>query len=592
MAPDSPLKMWVRALERTAPITASPFLTLPCLIDDLADKFEAAFAFLDDNGSVSYRALAQRCNRYARWALAQGLRKGDVVCLLMLNCPDYMAIWLGMTRVGVTVALVNTNLVGTALAHSVNIATPKHIVVGEELIDAFVAVLPQFGSGVQCWVHGHNDHGFPRIDQAALCLVGDKLHRSEFQSPSLRDRALCIYTSGTTGLPKAAHVSHMRLMQWSHWFAGMMDTRPTDRMYNCLPMYHSIGGVVATGAMLVNGGAVVLRRQFSASRFWDEVVEWNCTLFQYIGELCRYLVNTPVHLREADHRIRLCCGNGLRPDIWGMFQRRFHIPRILEFYAATEGNFSLYNCESQPGAIGRIPSFLTHRFPVALVKLDRETGEPIRDDDGFCIRCSANEAGEAIGEIIEDDAHPGSRFEGYTDKDAAERKILRNVFVAGDVWFRTGDLMRKDERGYYYFVDRIGDTFRWKGENVSTIEVAETTATCPGVIEAIVYGVSIPGTEGRAGMAAVVVTSDFNILELRHHLVQHLPEYARPLFLRIRDAIETTGTFKPNKQRLSREGYNPALVADPVYFNDRMSAAFVTVDAALYERIRSGELRL
>ena len=190
-------------------------------------------------------------------------------------------------------------------------------------------------------------------------------------------------------------------MQWSHWFAGMMDTRSSDRMYNCLPMYHSIGGVVATGATLVNGGSVVLRQRFSASHFWDDVVEWNCTLFQYIGELCRYLVNSPPHPREAEHRLRLCCGNGLRPDVWDEFKRRFRIPQILEFYAATESNFSLYNCEGKPGAIGRIPSFLAHRISVALVKFDIETGEPIRNEEGFCIRCSANEVGEAIGKILD-----------------------------------------------------------------------------------------------------------------------------------------------------------------------------------------------
>ena len=294
------------------------------------------------------------------------------------------------------------------------------------------------------------------------------------------DRALYIYTSGTTGLPKAANVSHFRLMQWSHWFAGMMDTRPNDRMYNCLPMYHSIGGVVAIGAPLVNGGSVVIRERFSASHFWDDVVEWNCTLFQYIGELCRYLVNSPPHPREAEHRLRLCCGNGLRPDVWEEFKRRFRIPQILEFYAATEGNFSLYNCEGKPGAIGRIPSFLAHRFPMALVKFDIETGEPIRNEEGFCIRCSANEVGEAIGKILDGGSSPGSRFEGYTDKEASDRKILRNVFMNGDAWFRTGDLMRRDENGYFYFVDRVGDTFRWKGENVSTTEVADDDLRVPG----------------------------------------------------------------------------------------------------------------
>ncbi len=405
------------------------------------------------------------------------------------------------------------------------------------------------------------------------------------------DTALYIYTSGTTGLPKAAKVSHFRLMQWSHWFAGMMDTRSSDRMYNCLPMYHSIGGVVATGATLVNGGSVVLRQRFSASHFWDDVVEWNCTLFQYIGELCRYLVNSPPHPREAEHRLRLCCGNGLRPDVWDEFKRRFRIPQILEFYAATESNFSLYNCEGKPGAIGRIPSFLAHRIPVALIKFDIETGEPIRNEEGFCIRCSANEVGEAIGKIL-DGSSPGSRFEGYTDKEASDRKILRNVFVNGDAWFRTGDLMRRDESGYFYFVDRVGDTFRWKGENVSTTEVADTISAYPGVIEAVVYGVAIPGTEGRAGMAAIVVSEDFDLVAFRQHLAERLPEYARPLFLRIRCEIEMTATFKPKKQDLSREGYDPNITADAIYFDDRVRQSFVKLDAVLYERLQNGNVRL
>jgi fatty-acyl-CoA synthase len=590
--PNASLKAWVRALAKTAPISANPSVTLPALIDDLADAFEMATALLDEGECLSYRALAQRCNRYARWALGQGLANGDVVCLLMLNCPDYMAIWLGVARIGGIVALVNTNLVGEQLAHSLKIAEPKHIIVGDELVDALAAVLPQIDPAVQCWAHGQNSYGFRRIDQDTHRLAGDKPQRLDYRPPSITDRALYIYTSGTTGLPKAANVSHLRVMQWSHWFAGMMDTRPTDRMYNCLPMYHSIGGVVATGAMLVNGGSVVVRRRFSASQFWDEVVEWNCTLFQYIGELCRYLVNTPSHPRETSHRIRLCCGNGLRSDIWQMFQHRFGIPQILEFYAATEGNFSLYNCEGKPGAIGRVPSFLAHRFPVALVKFNPDTGEPDRDDEGFCIRCARDEVGEAIGAILEDGIRPGSRFEGYTDQTAADKKILRSVFVKGDAWFRTGDLMRKDERGYYYFVDRVGDTFRWKGENVSTTEVAETIAACAGVAEAIVYGVTIPGTEGRAGMAAVVVTRDFDLIAFRQHLAEHLPEYARPLFLRIRDVIETTGTFKPRKQELCREGYDPAVTADAVYIDDRTSEAFVRLDGVLYEQIQTGSLRL
>ena len=588
---NSPLKAWVRALEMTAPIARNTSVTFPVLIETLADRFGTTLALLSDRECLTYRALAERANQYARWALGQGLAAGDVVCLLMPNCPEYMAIWLGITRVRGIVSLLNTNLTGDSLAHSINLVAPKHVIVGADLVDAFAAVSPRLAPGVKSWTHGQGNHGFPRIDHEIQRVAGDRLQSSECALPSIMDPALYIYTSGTTGLPKAAKVSHFRLMQWSHWFAGMMDTRSSDRMYNCLPMYHSIGGVVATGATLVNGGSVVLRQRFSASHFWDDVVEWNCTLFQYIGELCRYLVNSPPHPREAEHRLRLCCGNGLRPDVWDEFKRRFRIPQILEFYAATESNFSLYNCEGKPGAIGRIPSFLAHRISVALVKFDIETGEPIRNEEGFCIRCSANEVGEAIGKIL-DGSSPGSRFEGYTDKEASDRKVLRNVFVNGDAWFRTGDLMRRDESGYFYFVDRVGDTFRWKGENVSTTEVADTISAYPGVIEAVVYGVAIPGTEGRAGMAALVVSEDFGLVAFRQHLAERLPEYARPLFLRIRGEIEMTATFKPKKQDLSREGYDPNITADVIYFDDRVRQSFVKLDAVLYERLQTGNVRL
>ena len=587
-----PLKAWMRALELTAPIASNASVTFPVLVEMQARRYGPAPALLFDRECMTYEMLADRANRYARWALARGIGAGDVVGLFMPNCPDYMAIWLGITRIGGIVSLINTNLTGEALAHAINIVAPTHMIVGAELADGLAAVLMRLAPDVECWVHGQSPHAFPRIDREVQQGRGEQLHGADYKPPSIRDWALYIYTSGTTGLPKAAKISHFRLMQWSHWFAGMMGTRPTDRMYNCLPMYHSIGGVVATGAMLVNGGAVVLRRRFSAGCFWDDVVEWDCTLFQYIGEICRYLVNSPPHKREAAHRIRLCCGNGLRPDVWEAFKSRFHIPQILEFYAATESNFSLYNCEGEPGAIGRIPSFLAHRFPVALIKFDIETGQPRRNEAGFCIRCSANEVGEAIGKIHDDGASPGGRFEGYTDEAATDRKILRNVFVNGDAWFRTGDLMRRDERGYFYFVDRVGDTFRWKGENVSTTEVAETIAACPGVIDAVVYGVTVPRTEGRAGMAAIVVDHDFDLVVFRRYLNENLPEYARPLFLRIRGEIETTETFKPKKQSLAREGYDPAATNDAIYFNDRMRQAFVKVDAALYERIRACDMRL
>jgi len=288
----------------------------------------------------------------------------------------------------------------------------------------------------------------------------------------------------------------------------------------------------------------------------------------------------------------MCCGNGLRSELWIDFKDRFNIPEILEFYAATEGNVSLFNIEGKPGSIGRIPSFLGHRFTPTLVKFNVEKEEPIRDENGFCIQCAPNETGEALGKVSADSNNLISQFEGYTNKDASEKKILRDVFEPGDAWFRTGDLMRKDEKGHFYFVDRIGDTFRWKGENVATLEVSETISAFPGVKEANVCGVSVPGSEGRAGMAAVVIDDDFDLEAFRTYLNRSLPHYAQPLFLRIQSQLQVTATFKHMKNDIIRDGYDPASTSDAIYFNDRAGQAFVRVDAGLYKDIQAGRIPL
>ena len=344
-----------------------------------------------------------------------------------------------------------------------------------------------------------------------------------------------------------------------------MDTRRNDRLYNCLPMYHSTGGVAGIGGVLVNGGAVVLAERFSMRRFWTDIVEQECTIFLYIGELCRYLTHAPFDDRETSHRLRLCCGNGLRADVWEDFQARFKIPAILEFYASTEGNVSLYNCEGKPGAVGRVPGFLGHRFPVKLIACESEMGGPLRQADGTCILCAIGEPGEAIGKIAGPNWQAARRFEGYTSAVATEQKILRDVFELGDAWFRTGDLMRRDAGGFFYFVDRMGDSFRWKGENVSSTEVGDVLAGFPGVTEAIVYGVFVDGSEGKAGMAALTTNSDFDLDALPAYAERRLPPYARPLFLRLCERIETTSTFKPQKARLSREAYDVSVVSEPLY---------------------------
>src|ERR1700733_14678044 len=588
---------WLRALAKTATI-GERGITLPALIERLAGEFHAAPALVSAEASMSYGQLGFRCNQYSRWGIGRDLKSGDAVALLMSNCAEYLATWLGLTRIGVVVALINSQLAGDVLAHSIKIADPKYLIVGADLASRAAAIRPHLPAALECRVVGSSrdlertEADRARLEPELAPLSGESLTPAERAAPPIDATALYIYTSGTTGLPKAAKVSHYRLMQWSHWFAGMMDTQPHDRMFNCLPLYHSVGGVVATFATLVNGGAVVIRQRFSASDFWRDVRDERCTLFQYIGELCRYLVNTPFQPTETEHSLRIACGNGLRPEVWVPFQTRFKIPRILEYYASTEGNFSLYNCEGQPGAIGRIPAFLANRLPVALLRFDIEKSEPWRNAEGFCERCAANEVGEAVGLMPDTGGERAGRFEGYENEEGSNRKVLRNVFKAGDSWYCTGDLMRRDERGFYYFVDRVGETYRWKGENVSTAEVLTALTASRGVIEGVVYGVSVPGADGRAGTAALVVNAEFDLAAFRAEVASRLPPYARPVFLRILSTLEATGPFKPRKQDLMQSGFDPSRIEDPLYFDDPRTQAYVPLDAALFSAISSGAVRI
>jgi fatty-acyl-CoA synthase len=588
----SAAKAWLRALELTTPIARHRDRILPVVIEQAAAQFGDAPALLSDRETLSYRCLAARANQYARWALCQGLNKGHVVCLLMTNRPEYFAIWLGITSVGVVVSLLNTNLSGASLAHCIRAVAPKHIVASAEFIEVLSSALPLLDASPLVSIYGANDANLTRIDLEVARHSADPLSKDERRATNIDDLALLIYTSGTTGLPKAARVSHARVMQWTHWFAGMMEVQPSDRMYNCLPMYHSVGGVQVPGAMLAAGGSVVIREKFSASHFWTDIVRWDCTMFQYIGELCRYLLHTPPCAEETAHCIRLACGNGLSAEVWDAFKDRFRIPRILEFYAATEANVSLFNVQGKRGAIGHIPAYLAHRFSPALVVFDAETGEPARNEQGFCIASATNQPGEALSRIADNPSNIGSRFEGYTATEATEKKILRNIFEAGDAWVRTGDLMRRDEKGFFYFVDRIGDTFRRKGENVAASEVAQAICAFPGIEHANVYGVAVPGTEGRVGMAAVVAGGELNLAQLRRHLGSALPAYARPVFLRIRKQIDLTGTFKYSKTELLRQAYDPQASTDPIYFDHQESNAFVPLDGELYRRIHEGAIRL
>ncbi len=562
------------------------------ICDDLeaaVDKHPQRTAIVFEGRSLTYAQLDAMANRFAHWATGRGIKKGDTIALFMPNRIEYIAIWYGLSKVGVATALINNNLTGPALCHCLKISGAAHVIADGETAPAFEAVRADLGRKMTEWIVGGAAPTSDRdLDRA---LKGESSLRPTRETAryglTAKDVALYIYTSGTTGLPKAARITHMRAETYLRGFAGATGSGPLDRIYCCLPLYHSTGGLCAVGAALLNGGELVLKKRFSASQFWDDIAEHRCTMFVYIGELCRYLVNHPEQLNERTP-LKMAFGNGLRGDVWERMNARFKIGEVLEFYGSTEGNVSLFNYDGKVGAVGRIPKYLRKRFNVKLVKFDVETEEPERNAQGFCIECRPGEIGEAVGAIGDE---PRTNFTGYADKVSTEKKVLRNAFTTGDAWFRTGDLMKQDEEGYFYFVDRMGDTFRWKGENVSTSEVSERLSEITGVKEANVYGVTVPGADGRAGMASLVTGPEFDLAAFQAKSEELLPSFAQPLFLRLQPEIETTGTFKYRKLDLVQEGYDPAKVKEPLYFK-APGAGYLPMDAALKERVDAGEFKL
>ena len=580
-----------RLLKRIKPISLDSDVLVCDDFEEAVDKFGESIAIEDETRSLTYRDLDGMANRYAHWARGRNLRRSDVIGLVMTNRPEFIAAWMGFSKVGIATALINTNLTGQALAHCLNIAGVSQVVADEETWRQCEEARPFVTRTMMLWVlglRGEDETSDRRgLDNAVRGGSSVRPPRSVRAGLTNRDTALYIYTSGTTGLPKAARIHHARARTYMRAFAGATATTEKDRVFNVLPLYHSTGGLVGLGPAFLNGGRLILRRKFSASSFWKDVNASGATVFVYIGELCRYLVNCPEQEGERGHKLRLAFGNGLRPDVWPEFQARFAIPNILEFYGSTEGNVSVFNFDGKQGSIGRVPKFLKKQINIRLVKFDIDTEMPERTANGFCIEARPGEIGEAIGLIGNDIRHD---FSGYADKAASEKKILTDVFQRGDRWFRTGDLMRQDSEGYFYFIDRIGDTFRWKGENVSTAEVEQRLVDAPGVKEVIAYGVPVPGAEGKAGMVTLVIEGKFSPKDFAEYADAQLPHYARPVFVRIAKALETTGTFKYRKVDLVTDGFDPEKVS-PVYVRGGKTG-YQKLTPAGFEAIQSGQTRL
>ncbi|XP_006086096.2 very long-chain acyl-CoA synthetase [Myotis lucifugus] len=489
-------------------------------------------------------------------------------------------------------ACLNYNIRAKSLLHCFQCCGAKVLLASPELQAAVEEVLPSLKKddvSIYYVSRTSNTDGvdsfLDKVDEVSTEPVPDSW-RSEvtFSTP-----ALYIYTSGTTGLPKAAMINHHRL-----WYATGLSliSRVTkdDIIYTTLPLYHSAALMIGLHGCIVAGATLVLRNKFSASQFWDDCRKYNVTVIQYIGELLRYLCNSPQKPNDRDHKVRVAMGNGLRGDVWREFIKRFGDIHIYEFYASTEGNIGFVNYTGKIGAVGRANYLQRKVVSYELIKYDVEKDEPVRDENGYCIKVPKGEVGLLVCRITE-----LTPFSGYAGgKSQTEKKKLRDVFKKGDVYFNSGDLLMIDRDNFVYFHDRVGDTFRWKGENVATTEVADTLGLVDFVQEANVYGVPVPGHEGRIGMASIKMKEgyEFDGKKLCKHIADYLPSYARPRFLRIQDTIEITGTFKHRKVTLVEEGFNPAVIKDALYFLDDKAAMYVPMTEDIYNAIRAETLKL
>ncbi|XP_076863535.1 long-chain fatty acid transport protein 2-like [Brachyhypopomus gauderio] len=543
--------------------------------------------------TFSYLDMDRESNKVAgALRSAAGLKEGDTAAMFLGNEPWFTWTWLGLAKLGCTAALLNFNIRSKSLLHCFSCCGANVLIASEELCDAVEEILPALKEkGIRVYIINNDcdTHDIKGLCQAVTQASDQPLPPSLRANVNARSTALYIYTSGTTGLPKAAVVTQERL--WAASFIqGMSGVTSEDVFYINLPLYHSAGFLIGFTGCIERGNSFVLRRKFSASQFWDDCRKYNVTVMQYIGETLRYLCSVPKKHNDRDHTVRIAIGNGVRQDIWNEFLRRFGNILVRELYAATEGNVGFINYTSKVGSVGRVNILNKRIFPHTLIKFDVEKDEPVRNTEGLCVPVSPGEPGLLVGKIT-----TKSPFIGYAgNKQQTEKKRLRDVFVKGDLYFNSGDLLRIDCDNFVYFHDRVGDTFRWKGENVATTEVSDVLTMVDCIEEANVYGVAVQGHEGRIGMAAVTLKEgrEFDCVNTYSVVTNYLPVYARPRFIRVQNSLEVTGTFKMKKVKLVEEGFNTALIQDPVYFLDLAAKKYIPFTQEIYNSVISGEMKL
>ena len=576
------------------------YLRTPASPTGLGIAFEKAvkrnpqgIALLFEDQSYSYRALNEWANQIAHYYLSLGAKKGDVIAVMVENRPELIATIVALAKIGVTIALVNTSQVGKVLAHSINLVNPIAVIAGEEVRAAIDEARPEL-KVPQDRFHWFADQETRKhagtapkgyVNLAQQIDQFPKFNPSTTRTVTGKDGLFYIYTSGTTGLPKAVIFTHSRWTLAYGTYGHILNLGKDDVMYVTLPLYHATGVVVCWCGVIAGSATLAVRRKYSTSAFWKDVQKFNASAIGYVGELCRYLIDAPTTELDRAHRVTKMIGNGMRPNIWGKFKERFGVQEVLELYASSEGNVGFSNIFNFDNTVGFSPT------PYAIVEFDKEKNELVRDKKGHCKKVKTGEVGLLIGKITN-----RSPFDGYTDPEKNKSVILKDVFTKGDSYFNTGDLVRDIGFRHAQFVDRLGDTFRWKGENVSTTEVENMVCEYHKIAEAVVYGVEIPNTNGRAGMAAITLVdgeelNEADLSAMVNVFKKCLPSYAIPVFLRVQAKVETTGTFKYQKNKLKEDAFNPAKTSERLLVLLPGATAYCDVNAEIFNNIQNYQYR-
>ncbi len=564
-------------------------------LDRQAKKRPNSYAIKYQDEKITWLELQQRVDRSAQGLVKLGVKKADKVVILVDNRPEFLVMLLALSRLQAISVLINTSLVGKALIHCINIGKARICLVGSEHSEKIPPILQQLDLVTEDSVYLIQDSDIDSKQYASL-LAASPFHdlaqyvnnstapidKSGFPKTKATVQDICsyIYTSGTTGLPKPAIVRNQRILAGGMLMGrGMANLKPDESIFIASPLFHTAALSGGFGSSLLIGSCLVIRRHFSASAFWDDIRKHQVDVFIYIGELCRYLVNQAPRDNDRDHPLRAMVGVGLRPDVWREFIQRFGVTEICEGYGATEGTSPIYNFAAKVGMIGR------KRATHALLRCDLASGELQANAAGFYEQINPGETGLLLNRVS-----TRTPFDGYVDASASQKKLLHNVFKKGDCYFNTGDLLTLHDDNWLSFADRLGDTFRWKGENVSTNEVAEILNSCPGVLESNVYGVEVPNNEGRAGMASINIAEDFDLTRLTNVISDNLASYQRPYFLRVQKDMEITQTFKHKKVDYQKQGFNPETISDKLYFLQK--GQYCPLDKTLFEQINEGVVDL